>query len=350
MRALKCKVAIVGHFAKDKAFADGQTVKTRNLYRVLCEEYGEENIFLVDTYGFKKHIISFVLKCLGAFKKAENIIILPAHNGVRVFVPLFDFFNIFFKRKLHYDVIGGWLPYFLKKHTVLVKPLKKFNGIYVETENMKSALKEQGFKNVYVIPNFKYLEVLKEDNISLDYLKPYRLCTFSRVMEEKGIEDAISVVKEINKEKGETVYTLDIYGQIDSGYKERFAEKEKEFPDFIKYKGVISPEESVQILKDYFALLFPTKFYTEGVPGTLIDAYAAGVPVITALWANHKDVFKEGITGWGYEFKNTDDFKKLLKKAAEDPNEFLKMKKTALKEAEGYTPAVAMAKLKKRID
>jgi hypothetical protein len=55
------------------------------------------------------------------------------------------------------------------------------------------------------------------------------------------------------------------------------------------------------VLKDYFALLFPTHFYTEGIPGTVIDAYAAGIPVISAKWESYSDVIDEGVTGIGYK-------------------------------------------------
>mgnify|MGYP002519543662 CR=1 FL=1 len=30
--------------------------------------------------------------------------------------------------------------------------------------------------------------------------------------------------------------------------------------------------------------------YTEGVPGTIIDAYAAGLPIISAKWLNYGDI------------------------------------------------------------
>lgn len=46
--------------------------------------------------------------------------------------------------------------------------------------------------------------------------EPLPLCTFSRVMKEKGIEDAVNAVKSVNKYFGRVVYTLDIYGQVDS--------------------------------------------------------------------------------------------------------------------------------------
>ena len=52
--------------------------------------------------------------------------------------------------------------------------------------------------------------------------EPYKVCIFSRIMKEKGIEDAIDVVKSINEMYKRTVLDLDIYGSIDKEYEQEF--------------------------------------------------------------------------------------------------------------------------------
>ena len=158
---------------------------------------------------------------------------------------------------MHYIVIGGWLPNYLKDKPKLRNWVSKFNFVYVETHVMLNALVKQGLKNAKHLPNFKRLKVLDESELIYQYNEPYKLCTFSRVMKEKGIEDAINAVTSINNEKKRVVFTLDIYGQIDDNYKERFDELKSAFPDYIKYKGVVDFDKSVDVLKEYMALLFP---------------------------------------------------------------------------------------------
>lgn len=51
----------------------------------------------------------------------------------------------------------------------------------------------------------------------------------------------------------------------------------KKFPPYIKYCGTVSFDKTTEVLKEYFALVFPTRFYTEGIPGTIIDAFASGL-------------------------------------------------------------------------
>ena len=343
------KVGIVGHFGGNEVFLDGQTVKTKNLYCALQEVFSPDDIQKLDTYGYKKNIISFFCKTVRLIGSCKNVVMLPDENGVRVFVPLYGMLNVFLKRKLHYAVVGGWLPVFMKKHKLVRWFAKRLTGVYVETSSMKTALEEMGFSNVVLLPNFKYLDTLSEAELEYNVTPPLRLCIFSRIMEQKGVEEAIAAVSAINAAAEQTVYELDLYGPIDPGYVARFEQLQKTFPAYIRYMGTIQSEKSVQALKQYFALLFPTKFYTEGVPGTLIDACAAGVPVITSLWVNYKDVFTEGVTGWGFEFGNFEQFQELLEKAAADPVGFSKMKVTALGEMKKYQPQQAIQNLTQRM-
>ncbi len=342
------KIGILGHFGGNEAFFDGQTVKTKNLYSALTQKYTSDEIIVLDTYGYKKNIFAFFYKSIKLFFSCKNLIILPDSNGIRFFIPMYSFLKIFFKKNVQYDVIGGWLPEFFKKHKIIKSFAKSLNAIYVETSSMKAELEKQGFNNIVLLPNFKYLKTVSASDLTYNTQKPFKLCIFSRIMEEKGIEDAINVIKEINSENKEELFSLDIYGPVDEGYIERFEKLKLEFPEYVEYKGIVPSDQSVQVIKDYFALLFPTRFYTEGVPGTLIDAIAAGVPVISSLWVNHKDVFVEGVTGWGYELENIAQFKGLLIKLAENPKEFLKMKATSLQEFEKYKPEVVIEEIIKR--
>ena len=45
------KVTICGHFGGNNNFLDGQTVKTKNLYKALINEYGENNINIIESSG-----------------------------------------------------------------------------------------------------------------------------------------------------------------------------------------------------------------------------------------------------------------------------------------------------------
>jgi glycosyltransferase involved in cell wall biosynthesis len=340
---MKKTVSVIGHFAEGLNLSNGQTIKTRIVTDALKETLGEKEIGVFDTHGGKLTLLKAPFQCLSALSKARNVIILPAHNGIRVYAPLLRWLRpLFKKRRLHYVVIGGWLPEFLKKRKGLKKALLRFDGIYVETSFMKKALEEQGFSNVYVMPNFKDLPALKEQDLVYPSLFPLRLCTFSRVNAKKGIEDAVEAVKAINEKEGYAVYSLDIYGSIDAGQEEWFESLKKEFPDYIHYCGAVPYEESVAVLKDYYALLFPTHYFTEGIPGTIIDAYASGVPVIASKWQNYCDIVDEGKTGISYPFEEKDGLKRVLTDIMHEPKALLDMRQNCLLKAKDYSPDKAI--------
>ena len=175
-------VSAIGHFALGKVFLDGQTIKTKIITEELQRQLGQAQVSIIDTHGGLKALAKAPRQCLAALQKNRNVVIFPAHNGLRVYAPLLSRLRHFFKgRRLHYVVIGGWLPQFLQKRKHLAKALKGFDAIYVETSTMKAALEAQGFENTFVMPNCKKLEVLSEDELVYPQGLPLKLCTFSRV-------------------------------------------------------------------------------------------------------------------------------------------------------------------------
>ena len=301
----------------------------------IVKELGKKEVSCIDTHGGVKALISAFRHALIALKYHKNIIIMPAENGLRIFAPLLVLLNLLFHRKLHYVVIGGWLPEFLKKRKKLTKALMSFDGIYVETNTMRKALEAQGFNDVYVMPNFKDLNILKESELVYHHTEPYRLCTFSRVMKEKGIEDAVNAVKTVNEHFGRIVYTLDIYGQVDSAQTEWFNELKSTFPLYIKYGEFVPFDKSVEVLKNYFALLFPTYYEGEGFAGTLLDAMAAGVPVIASDWRYNPEIVNEK-TGYVYPVHDNHAFVTTLISVGNNSDLLLSKKSDCLKEAEKY--------------
>lgn len=332
------RIGICGHYGGNKNFLDGQTVKTKIITKELQKDLGSNEVKIVDTYGGKKRLLPIVFNLIKLVMQCKNIVILPAHNSLRIFAPLLAFGNNFYHRKLHYVVIGGWLPEFVATRKWLKNVLMKFNFIYVETSTMKNKLEAMGFTNIVLLPNCKDLNVIQSEELVFTKQEPFKLCTFSRVMKEKGIEDAVNAVKAVNDKIGKNVYTLDIYGQVDKEQTDWFAKLQTKFPDYVKYKGLVPFDKTTEVLKDYLLLLFPTKFYTEGIPGTIIDAYAAGVPVACSKWQSFADLVDDTV-GYGYEFSSEEALENLLKKIyLEDIDKISVMKKACILKSRQYMP------------
>lgn len=336
------RICIIGHFGFGQNLLNGQTIKTKIITAEIEERFGRDHVIKLDLAGGIKRIPGLLYKVPQMLIRCDDMVIMPVQNGLRFLVPVLRFWNWFLKKKLHYVVIGGWLPQFATGRKWLINGLKRFCGIYVETNTMKQALQTFDLDNLFVLPNCKKLTVLTENELVYPQEAPYKLCTFSRVMKEKGIETAIQVIKRVNEQLGYTAYTLDIYGQVWQESTEWFCQLQTQFPEYVKYCGCVDADKSVDVLRDYFALLFPTHFYTEGIPGTIIDAYAAGIPVISAKWESFDDVVDEGNTGLGYEFDNDKQFESILVSVSGNPKMLLDMKENCVCKAKNYIPEAAV--------
>lgn len=135
------RVAVIGHFGVGLDLANGQTIKTKIVTEAIEKNIGER-VLIIDAHGGVKAIIPVILGCIKALKNCDNIILMLTENGLKVTVPILSIFNRFYKKRIHYIVIGGWLPKFLEKQELLEKQLKTFFKIYVETNTMKKRLEE----------------------------------------------------------------------------------------------------------------------------------------------------------------------------------------------------------------
>lgn len=331
------RIGLIGNLGSSNNCNDGQTVKTKIVLNGLIKIIGNEQVLYFNTFGGIKHLFKSVIITFSFLRKCNNVIILPAHNGIKIFAPLLAVLNRIYKRQLHYIVIGGWLPEFLISKPWLKKALLKFSFIYVETSTMKNKLEVMGFSNIIIMPNCKDLDILKEEDLPRTVSEPYKLCTLSRVIKQKGIEDAINAVNDLNKKYKRQVFSLDIFGPIDENYKDSFANIQLTFPPNIKYRGIVPFDKTVECLKNYYLLLFPTHYFTEGIPGTIIDSFAAGVPIIFSKWVNYKDLMQDGKDGIGYEFGNYNDFIEKIDYIIHQSELYKVMKINCLKRAEEFS-------------
>lgn len=327
------KVGICGHFGIGYDFVDGQTTKTKSVYKALIKSLGEENISILDTYGWRKNPLKMISNCRKLLKECENVIIMPAQRGVRVFPAVFNLLNKDLSRKLHYVVIGGWLADEIKNNKSLIKPIKSFYRLYVEAETMRDNLHALGITNAVYMPNFRVKNILKPSELIYTEAEPYRVCTFSRVLKEKGIEDAIKAVRYVNTQLGRTVYTLDIFGMIEPEYSERFEEIHQGFEPFINYKGIVKNDDSTNELKSCFAVLFPTYYEGEGLAGTIVDSFAAGVPVIATDWHYNSAIIRHLTDGIVYSYKKPDLLGKILLEMAQSPQKLNSLKLNCIDQA-----------------
>lgn len=343
------KVCVIGAFGFGKQMLNGQTVKTKILTDELIKEYGADNVMTLDYFG-RRNLLLLIPRMLIAVSLCKNIIILPAHNAIKVIPILLDILNKIFHRSLHYDVIGGWLPSCLEESPRLIKYFAKYKGIYVETSSMQTNLQRMGLTNVTIVPNCKELTIVAESELLNNATPPLKFATFSRVMKEKGIEDAVNAIITANTKWGSNVFHLDIFGQIEKGQEEWFDNLMAETDSsVVSYGGLIPFDQSTNVLRNYYGLLFPTYYDGEGFAGTVIDAFAAGLPVIASDWKYNAEVVDDGVTGIICPTHDVEKLTDALLWSHSHSDEWYSMRKNCLQKAGRYIPHVALDVIKRKL-
>lgn len=341
------RIGIIGHFGGNEKFNDGQTVKTVAIYDAL-RRYGIKNIDKIDTYYIRKNPLSFLWQFMRGIFRDKKYIVLLSSNGRKVLFPILSFMSNFMNKDIYHYGIGGRLAREVSEKPSWKKYVSSFKSNWMESIELADQLQKLGVHNAIYLPNFKKLNIMTEAELCTEHHVPYKLCTFSRVMKEKGIEDAIEAVSTINAESGKTVVTLDIYGPAEEAYLKHLQEVLTQ-DSACSYRGVVPANESVEALKDYYALLFPTHWRHEGIPGTIIDALSAGVPVIARRWQYCDEMITDGETGLPYDFEEPGLLKNRIEYAIIHPKEIMAMKKNCLAKAALYSEDYVMKQIAKEL-
>ena len=146
-----------------------------------------------------------------------------------------------------------------------------------------------------VKPNFCSVPVLKEQQAGKHFLY------VGRLTEEKGIMLLLSVFSSCP-------YTIKIAG--DGPLKEEVIRYSSKYPN-IEFLGTLNKAAIFSILESSSALLFPSIWF-EGMPLTIIEAFACGTPVIASRLGAMETMIVSGYNGLHFEVQNETDLRKKL--------------------------------------
>ena len=339
---MKYKIGIWGQFGDGGKIADGQAVRTTIITKELQIRYGNESVGVVNTNGWKSHPIKFLLESFRLVKDSGIIIIAPADNGYKVFVPLLILFNLLYRRILVHIVIGGFLPELLRQNTIYRWLENRFSAIFVQTENLRKDLHVLGIKNLHILSNLKRLNSLSLEDLKLYDAENISVCTFSRINKEKGIEDAVEAVEIVNKKLGGEYVHLDIFGLIQPGYEVTLNKILEEHSKTVSYRGIVDYNKTVEVLSQYFVLLFPTYYYGEGFPGNVADAYNSGLPIIATDWLYNRDVICDGRNGLFVPIQSSEALASAILELYNDREKHLNMSRNCLIDSKKYHPDIVL--------
>ena len=293
------RILVLGYFGYLTNQLDGQTVKTRDVYRLATEQSGDYSVDYFDTQDLKKNKL-LVLRMFWKVIHCDTLFYLPAQNNLKVFFPIIFVFSRLFKFNIHYFVVGGWLREYLTKLPIHRFMLSRINGIHAETKRLKNELEDYyGFNNVDIFPNFRFFEFNPKSSES----EKLRIVFMARVIKQKGLDWIFDLADYISAYKLQDKYSITFFGPETDEEKEYFESNVAKY-EFVEYRGSLQPEEIHETLSKYDVMLLPTHFYTEGLPGSIVDAYISGIPVIVTEWKHSHEFVDDGKSGFIVPFEN----------------------------------------------
>lgn len=344
--AKRKRIGIIGRIDPSESMFDGQTVKTRTIWKLMVGHFGAGSVVAVDTLDYKENPLKVAWNLLRCLISCRDIVVLLSRGGRNAIFPVLSFAANRFGRNIFHPLIGGWLGRDIDEDErgVLVNYLNSFQVNWVETHELAETLIAKGVHNVEYLPNFKLISPISKLPVEPLH-SPVRLCTFSRVQERKGISNAIKSVDAVNERYGRLVAKLDIYGPIDTDYKHEFWKLLGKSLSS-SYEGCVRAEESVSTLSAYDALLFPTEWVMEGIPGTIVDAFHAGLPVIASRWRYYEELLEDGKTGLSYPFDRCEMLEGALLRFLDlDADTVGSMRKECLSRAQRYSASSAFSQI-----
>lgn len=235
------------------------------------------------------------------FFRRTLIIGVSASRGKSGFITKMLYkFNRKTMRKSIYFMMGGLEAGRIADSLNHIKMYSNYARVYVETAAMKECLVNVGLSNCLLFPNCRKRPV-SEYLINTNYERRLSCVFFSNIQLIKGVDVVLEVA--------EKLINVDFYfyGYIDKEIEEEFIAK-CNTTNNVFYKGIFDAKthDVYEELRQYDALLFPTRWRNEGVPGVLVEGKIAGLAEIVSNMCYNAELVSDGTEGIVLKDNNTD--------------------------------------------
>lgn len=184
--------------------------------------------------------------------------------------------------------------------------IKNCDRIFVYGKWFKKILEENGYHDSSLIEICHISDINLGRNKEIDRRIEGKVIFAGRIEKQKGLHllcKALNLIKLSNVQ-------LDVYGNIvDANY---YKSCENEFA--FNYKGSVPKKDLLKTFVHYDFLILPSVF-TEMSSLVLREAFYEKLPVIVSNAKGNKDVVKEGINGFLFEYSNAKDLAATIDKA-----------------------------------
>lgn len=147
----------------------------------------------------------------------------------------------------------------------------------------------------------------------------YRVLFLGHCTRSKGLFDTSEAVallnQQLKEEQAGLKVELAVAGRfLDPTEQAEFKEWQQSHPDQAQYLGFVSVETKERLLEESDCFCFPTYYYAEAQPSTLIEAMACGLSVVTTHWRGIPEMLPPAYFGLA-ALRNPPDLSLLLRRS-----------------------------------
>lgn len=299
------KVLLIGPFPEP---ITGMSLANKVLFNTLIEKGYKVDLINTSLYSFEESVGDFSLKKIMFFLKfniylykvfkVKTVYITPGSTffGVVKYFLFFLISSILKKRiiihihtnnlQFEYNKISNWkkkiVKYVLKKATfgIVLAPSLKNNLLPFLPEG-----------RIFVVNNFiEDSIVAKKEVIKYKDIESLRIVFLSNLMTQKGIYFLLEALKKLEN-SNKLTFQVKLAGYVDKNIEDKIINKISEIKS-ATYLGVVRGDSKKELLEWSNVFVFPS-YLTEGLPLSILEAFATGNYVISTRHPSLVDFFKE---------------------------------------------------------
>jgi glycosyltransferase involved in cell wall biosynthesis len=191
------------------------------------------------------------------------------------------------------------------------------DAIIVHAAEMSEQLKRWGY------PGRVFVETQLVDERLIDQAgaaspgggEPFRILFLARVERDKGVLETVRAVDILHR-RGHRVHLV-VAGRGSALAEARALAATLGCADQIRFVGHVEGDDKRRLFAEAHAYVLPTA-HQEGMPHSLMEAIASGLPVVTRPIGGIRDLFQQGQMGWMTESRDPGDLADLIERLIRD--------------------------------
>jgi len=224
-------------------------------------------------------------RCLFVIPRAESVMLNVSPKGALVLGPPLILYAKLWRKHFFFRMFGGDLIEVYESQTssvqrLLQKTIFQADLVLLQTRKLVNYFSRH-CQYVQLLPTSRDAHSIARINRKYNR----RFIYIGLICKEKGVEHILRFQQEHGND-----YRIDLYGPILDPQFQNIASSPN-------YKGVIAPDDVINVLANYDVLLLPTFYPGEGYPGVIIEANSVGLPVISTHWLAIPELVIDGKTG-----------------------------------------------------